>query len=159
MLAPLRVSAAACTAAVMILAVSAGGLSRPDSLIERSFAEAFSTQRGAGGRVAAPEPVRFDPAHLHLSRLPASTAGPALNLGDRITVAGRNGTTSGYEVIEVRPLAGDAAGEKQSDGARLLLVTAVSTGPAPAQTIRLVIDAGDRTMPAGTAVGARPHAL
>lgn len=163
MVSPLRVSAVACAAAVLAFAVSSGGLSRPDGMIERSFAQAFGTRGGEGGPAPGPavhrhEPTRLDPAHLHLSRLPATTLGPALALGDRIIVAARNGAEHAYEVVDVRPLAGEALGEAGSDTPPLL-VTARSIGTAPAQTIRLVIDAGERTVPTGAAVGLKPHAL
>lgn len=154
---PLRVSMLACAAAFVGLGVAAAGLSRPEGMIERSYAQAFER-----GELAVAESRRaptpgFDPAHLHLSRLPAGgVAGPALAIGDRMTLARRAGGSAAYEVVDVRPLPLAALGEAGNDATRLLLVTAVTSGQMPTETIRFIVDAD---APAGTPTPVRPRAL
>ncbi len=146
-----RISTLACIAAAAVLATTAFGLSRPDGLIERSYAEAFE---GLGERNASPA---FDPAHLHLSSLPASTGlGTALAVGDRISLAQRAGGNSSYEIIDIRPMPGVIRSSAEASSPRLMLVTAISSGQLPLQTIRFIVDAD---APAASIPGAKPHAL
>lgn len=160
---PLRVATLACIASVSALAVAGWELARPEALIERSYAEAFDRLddgRAAAGAVArsVAGAAAFDPAHVHLSRMPAATPiGPVLAVGDRITLAQREGGVAAYEVIDVRPLSAKALGAEDAGLPRLLLVTAVTSGRAPAQTMRFIVDAD---APASAAMPAfKPHAL
>lgn len=144
----LRISAAAVATTLAAFAAIWSAMDRPEAMIERSFADAF--ERLEAPRTAAAlhrGPASFDPAHLHLSRLPASA--PGLTLGDRMTIAGRSGSETSFEVVEISPL--------PAAGVNLTLVTAVSVGPAPAHTIRFVMEAGAE--PAITRPPAKPHTL
>jgi hypothetical protein len=147
----LRISTAALAAAALGIGGIWAAMDRPDALIERSFAGAFDRlESTAPARAAVP---LFDPAHLHLSRLPASSPMAApVALGDRMTIAGRGGAATTYEVIELRPL---PAGSGTEAGDRLLMVTATTIGQAPVQTIRFIVEAGN----APAVVPAKPHAL
>ena len=157
MRAPLRVSALACLASLAGLAAISSGLSRPDRLIERSYADAFDRLGEARGAAPAVATAAFDPAHLHLSRLPATAPiGPSLAVGDRITLAQRAGGNASYEVIEVKPLPGVSLGESGPALPSLLVVTAVTSGQIPARTIRFIIDA-DGAVPRETPL--KPRAL
>ena len=162
MLAPLRVSALACAASLAALSAVAFGLSGSEPMIERSYAGAFDRLEQARSATASRLPPAFNPAHLHLSRFPMTNPlGPALAVGDQITLAQRAGGSAAYEVIEVRPMSADpiggSAGAAPGAGlARLLMVTAVTTGSMPAQTIRLIIDADG---PTDASPVVRPHAL
>lgn len=152
----LRISIAAVAAVAVGMAGIWTAMDRPDALIERSFAGAFDRLESAPP--PRTETPLFDPAQLHLSRLEASSPmSSPLALGDRMTIAGRAGSLATYEVIELRPLRqGTGSGASHADE-RMLLVTAVSVGQAPAQTIRFVVEASsttDRISPP-----ARPHAL
>ena len=149
--ASLRVSAAAFAATLAALGAVWAAMDRPDSLIERSFADAFERLEAPRAASLGTAAGTFDPAHLHLSRLPAAAAAsPALTVGDRMTIADRTGGSIAYEVIEVRPLAGDRV-------PGMTLVTAVSVGQTPARTMRFIVDADGE----GDAVRAnlKPHAL
>lgn len=147
----LRISTAALATAALGIGGIWAAMDRPDALIERSFASAFDRlESTAPSRAASPG---FDPAHLHLSRLPASSPMPApLALGDRMTIAGRGGVATTYEVIELRPL---PAGASAAAEERMLMVTAVTIGQAPVQTIRFIVEAGN----APAVLPAKPHAL
>ena len=148
MRAPLRISALACLASLAGLAAISSSLSQPDRLIERSYADAFDRMGDARGASPAVATAAFDPAHVHLSRLPATaTVGPALAVGDRITLAQRSGGNASYEVIEVKPLPGVSLGESGPALPSLLLVTAVTSGQMPAQTMRFIIDADGGAKP------------
>jgi hypothetical protein len=158
MSAPFRTSMAACFAAVAALSVGAVGFSRPDGLIERSFAQGFGSNLDPLTAASRPLlPASFDPAHLHLSSLPASgMAGPSVAVGDKITLAQRQGGSVAYEVVEVRPLPlGDAYTSGSADVSRPMLVTAIASGFSPTQTIRFIVDAA--SPPQGTS--SRPRAL
>ncbi len=149
-----RMSLAACLAAVAALSLGAFGLSRPDGLIERSFADAFGSADSPQHRVAVD--TAFDPSHLHLSSLPAfGMASPAMAIGDRITLAQRHGGAVAYEVVEIRPLPGNGGGDGATDQSRLMLVTAISTGQLPARSIRFVVDAAT----SGQGTASKPRTL
>lgn len=156
MLAPLRVSMLACAACASGLALVWLGLSRPESLIERSYSTAFDRQEAPRQHTHRTNAAAFDPAHLHLSQLPGlSPLGPSLAVGDRITLAQRAGEAVSFEVIDVRPLAATADGVA-GDAPRLLIVTAVAAGTLPVQTLRFVIEPRASNNPA---VSVQPHAL
>jgi hypothetical protein len=156
---PLRTSLTACFAAASVLAVGALAFSRTDGMIERSFAQGFGENGGAmpTARSRLSLPGAFDPAHLHLSSLPAvGASGTPVAVGDTITLAQRQGGAVAYEVVEVRPL---TPHESQDGGSGeltgLMLVTAIASGQHPAQTVRFVVDG-----PAPARVApARPRAL
>ncbi len=149
--ASLRVSAAAFTATLAALGAVWAVMDRPDALIERSFADAFERLEAPRADSIGLAAAKFDPTHVHLSRLPAAApAGPALAVGNRMTIADRNGGSIAYEVIEVRALAGDRAPV-------MTMVTVVSVGLTPARTMRFIVDADSE----GDVVRAtlKPHAL
>lgn len=154
MTAPFRVSVIACTASALALSLAVFGNPGSDDLVERSVAGAIDRAETSGGQVAPAR--RLDPAHIHLSSLPAGLApGTAVTVGDRITLAQRDGAAATFEVVEVRPIAA-LPGSEAGGGRDLILVTAVSAaGLMPAQTIRFVFD-GDAKSPPPPA---RPHAL
>jgi hypothetical protein len=158
MSAPFRTSLAACLAAVAVFSIGAVGFSRPDGLIERSFAQGFGSTGATLTAAKRPTlPASFDPAHLHLSSLPASgMAGPSVAVGDRITLAQRQGGAVAYEVVEVRPLSlGHTQTEGSAEVSRLMLVTAVASDQNPTRTIRFIVDSASTSQ--GTAP--RPRAL
>lgn len=156
MFGPLRVSIACCVSGLAVLGAVAASLSRPEAMIERSYTAAFDAIEGetAGPRAAL---VRgFDSAHLHLSRLPAAVENaPPLKPGDRITLQ-RSGALVTFEVLDVRPLPAVTLAEAGTALPPMLVVTATSTDQLPVQTVRLMIEAGQR--PHETAAP-KPHAL
>jgi hypothetical protein len=164
MIAPLRVSVLASVATLAALAVGGGSLLRSEGMIERTYTGAFDQMEQERGMrpVAASSRTSFDPAHVHLSHLPAAAAlGPSVAIGDRITLAQRAGGVASYEVIDVRPLPRASltdrlGGDGNGKDARLLLVTAATSGQLPTQTVRFIIDAD---APARPAPATRPHAL
>ena len=146
MRAPLRVAALACLTSLAGLAAISNGLSQPDRMIERSYAEAFDRLEQTRGTNSGIASGAFDPAYLHLSRLPATAPiGPSLAVGDRITLAQRTGGTANYEIIDVKPLPGVSLGESGPALPSLMMVTAVTSGQLPGQTIRFIIDADGPT--------------
>lgn len=158
---PLRVSVLACVASLTGLAVAAYGLTRPDDMIARSYTDAFGGTEPAGwptAAVAGAGSASFDPAQVLLSSLPAvRPAGPVLGIGDRVTLAQRDGGAADYEVTDVRPLPAADLGAPGAKLPRLTMVTAVSIGGRlPVQTIRFLIDADAPTAPP---VPAKQHAL
>lgn len=154
--APLRVSVIACALSAAVLGAAGLGLSQSESVIERSYVQAFD-RIDAGGQVAALRNGGFDPAHVRLSNLPASAAfGPKLAVGDRITLAQAEGGATTYEVIEVTPLALQPPVARGLEPSRMKLVTAVTSGQLPVRTVRFLIDAE----PQGSATPIeRPHSL
>lgn len=154
--APLRVSSLACLVSAAALGwVALGGLGG-DGLVERSVADAMDHAEVQGA--SANTPVRsFDPAHIRLSSLPSGHAfGNPVAVGDRITLAQRDGGTATYEVVEVRPLSAQALGAEAHSGPNLMLVTATTgAGRVPAQTIRFIFDGEAKSVPAVP----KPHAL
>ena len=149
--ASLRVSAAAFATTLAALGAVWAAMDRPDALIERSFADAFERLEAPRAALIGLAAAKFDPAHLHFSRLPAATlAGPVLAVGNRMTIADRAGGSVAYEVIEVRALAGDRV-------PGMTMVTAVSVGQTPARTMRFIVDAdGEGDVARATL---KPHAL
>jgi hypothetical protein len=138
----IRVTMVACLSTAVVASFTTLGLSRPDAMIERSFARGFDSM-GTGDRQFAPAMgAVFDPAHLHLSRLPSVGAlNSNLQVGDRITVALREGGTAAYEMVEIRPLGvGEGTSGPGGEISRLSVATAISVGQLPARTIRLLID-------------------
>lgn len=151
----LRISAAALTVATVGLAGIWTGTDRSEGIIERSFASAFDRLEAASHPPTA-RPA-FDPAHLHLSRLPAASAmASPLARGDRMTITGRSGSLTTYEVVELRPLPAGTGGAADADE-RMVMVTAVTVGQVPAQTIRFIVEAG--SAPERVPAPAKPHAL
>jgi hypothetical protein len=152
----LRITAAALVATAAALTGLWTAAERPDRLIERAFADAFD-------RLEAPHAARaerplFDPAHLHLSRLPAAPARVApIAIGDRMTIAGRAGGSTTYEVVAMQPLPPVPGTDSPTAALALVMVTAVAVGEVPAETMRFVVETGPATqaVPALT----RPHAL
>ena len=142
---------------LLALAATAGSiaavslaLSRPEALIDRSLNAALSrvAPAGTGARTAAMRSDEVEAGLLKLSSTGATAGVPAdigqtLAVGDRITIAAKDGARRTLEVAEVRPLADTA--HTGADGARgLLLVTCNVLGGEPGQVVRFVIeDAGD----------------
>lgn len=145
----------ACLASATALGIVAFGNFGEEGMIERSVADAID--RTARDRGTSPAPQVFDPAHVRLSSLPIGPAiGAHVSVGDRITLAQREGGAATYEVVEVRPLAPKSIGAGAESVPNLMLVTAVTTaGRIPAQTIRFIFD-GDAKTPAAPE---KPHAL
>ena len=147
MSAPFRMLAISGAATVVAVAAVVIGAVGTGPRIERSYAEAFERLDEAQATAIARSAGRLDPAHLHLSRLPAvASAAPALAVGDRITLAAREGGVVNYEVIEVRALPGAIAGaalqmSPADPASRLMLVTAVSSDTTKARTVRFIVDA------------------
>lgn len=153
--APLRVSALACLASLSALGLVAFGTGAGEGLVERSVADAIDRMELRGAAAAVTR--GFDPSHIHLTNLSTGPGpGSAVAVGDRMTLAQRDGGSATYEVVEVRPLARQAVGAGADDGPKLMLVTAVATaGRMPAQTIRFIFDGDAKD---ATAFG-KPHAL
>jgi hypothetical protein len=141
---------------LLALAATAGSiaavsfaLSRPEALIDRSLNAALS-RMGGGSAVTASRPS--DGAETGLLRLSSTRAadgpagfGQALAVGDRITIAAKDGARRMLEVAEVRPLAETGAAQAGGADGTLLLVTCNVLGGAPGEVVRFVIeDAGDR---------------
>lgn len=157
MLPSFRISATACLVATAALALAVGGLSRSDSVIEKSYAQAFGGPGGPRAEASAGPSIGsgFNPDHLRLSSLPGNAAlGPKIGIGDRITLGQADGVALSYEVIEVKSL-----GLRDGvDGGlpHLKMVTAVAVDQSPARTIRFLIEAE----PQGTTTAAlKPHVL
>lgn len=159
MLTPLRISLAACAASVASLTAVSVGMSRPDGMIERSYAQGFDRLDSGRQIERHLSPIgasTYDPTHLQLSRF-AGSAGPKLAIGDRITLNNQSGGAAAYEVVEVRPLPSELTGEGHDARPKLLLVTALRTGGGrPAEAIRLVVDAD---APAPSVSTGTPHSL
>jgi len=154
MVAPLRMSAIACAAAVTALGIWAGELANPDGLIERSLDDAFSRQPPVAREAAPATATRLDPSLLHLSRLPAAPSAPSLALGDRITLTAHSGAAVAYEIVEVRALPSSAATDTGRD---FVVITAVTTDHSPQETIRFIVEAGGQSGDSSPA--AKPRAL
>jgi hypothetical protein len=160
MLAPFHVSLLACAMSLTFLGISAYSLSQPEGMIERSYAGAF----GGAEPVRAPQAMTtgdaspaLDLSKVHLSSHQTATGVAAsLGLGDRITLAQREGGIAEYEVIEVRPLLASDAGSPGVGLPHLMMVTAVTTGGRlPVQTIRFLVE----PIQAEALAPAKPRAL
>lgn len=153
--APLRVSTTACALSAAALIVAGWGLSHSESIVERAYSQAFD-RIDAGKHHAVRVESGFDPAHLRLSSLSATSAfGPKIAVGDRITLSQAEGSAVTYEVVDVTPLALQQPVARGFDQSRMKLVTAVTSGQIPLRTVRFLIDAE----PQGGATIERPHAL
>ena len=184
MTSPYRLPTLSLAATALALTGLAAGSTGFGVAIESTYAEAFErieatrplpADRSSGhatGRtsdgVTDRRAAGLNPAHIHLSRLPVAEAKrPAFAVGDRMTLAAREGGNRTFDVVEVRPLTGElgsgsdgATALSSSPSARLFLVTAVSTDDLRTRTVRFIIDADGPAdqLPVQDAP-ARPHAL
>ncbi len=135
------------------LAIAAGvGVLRSDLLLNRGFGNALDASRpGLSFDTALPKaPVqgaRVGDEGYWLTRADVESPTPfakPLAVGDRITIAGREGRERHLEVVDLKAVGGSAARVLRTGAMRLLLVTCRVTGegadPADAP-VRFIIEA------------------
>ena len=133
--------------------VAAGvGLLRSDLLLNRGFGKALQASRPglSFDTAAAPAPSQ-GPAvgdeGYWLTRAEVESPAPfakPLAVGDRITIAGRDGRERRLEVVDLKAVGGNAARYLRSGAMRLLLVTCRVTGEGVEQVdapVRFIIEA------------------
>jgi hypothetical protein len=144
---------------LLALAATAGSiaavsvtLSRPEALIDRSLNAALS-RMGGGSAVTASR--LSDGAETGLLKLSSTGSvdgpaglGQALAVGDRITIAAKDGARRTLEVADVRPLAETGGAQAEGADGNLLLVTCNVLGGAPGEVVRFVIEDGRHHAPA-----------
>jgi hypothetical protein len=141
----------ALTALTVALAAGAGVLGS-DALLNRGFGHALEASRpslsfDATGPSVPAQGTTVGDEGFWLTRAemqsPAPFAKP-LAIGDRITIAGRDGRERHLEVVDMKTLGGDAARSLRSAGIRLMLVTCRVTGEGADRTeapVRFMVEA------------------
>jgi len=137
--------------AVAVVGVGVGVL-RSDLLLDRGFGNALQAKRpglsfdGAATKTQDHAAAVGDEGYW-LTRSEVESPTPfakQLAVGDRISIAGRDGRERQLEVVDLKAIGGNAARPLRTGGMRLLLVTcrvtseAVDRGDAP---VRFVIEA------------------
>src|SRR5689334_20114822 len=120
------------------LAVAAGaGVLRSDLLLNRGFGNALEASRPSlsfePAATKAPAQAPVGDEGYWLTRAEVESPAPfakALAVGDRITIAGREGRERQLEVVDLKAVGGNAARTLRTGGMRLLLVTCRVTGEA-----------------------------
>ncbi len=145
MMSAYRVPAAAAVVIIVSMAAFATMLSRPEGAIGKSFAKAFDIE------TAQPQDevrlTTLEAAPLHLSgaeeaqdiELTTAVWRPTVALGDRISIANRDGGTRTFEIVAIKAL--EMKENSKAGAPKLLLVKAVSADRLPTSTLRFVIEA------------------
>jgi hypothetical protein len=136
------------------VAVAAGaGVLRSDLLLNRGFGNALEASRPglSFDKVKAKEPAHGATAvgdeGYWLTRAEVESPTPfakPLAVGDRITIAGRDGRERQLEVVDLKAVGGNAARTLRTGGMRLLLVTCRVTGEGADRAdapVRFIIEA------------------
>jgi hypothetical protein len=151
----------------IVVAVAAGAVVlHTDLLLNRGFGNALGTPRPglSFDTVTAKEPARgaaVGDEGYWLTRAEVESPAPfakPLAVGDRITIAGRDGRERQLEVVDLKAVGGNAAQARRSGAMRLLLVTCRVTGEAAERAdapVRFIIEAE----PAAPALPAPAKAL
>lgn len=144
----MRIPLLALAATIGSLAALSAVLSRPEALIDRSIAAALARKAPLGQARHAAVTAPDDDGLLRLSSAGEALEGPfglsrSLAVGDRITIAGRDGERRTLEVAEVQAFAGPSQPAASGAQAALMLVTCKVLGGEPGAVVRFVIeDAG-----------------
>ncbi|MBO0742876.1 MAG: hypothetical protein J2P51_15805 [Hyphomicrobiaceae bacterium] len=138
---------------IAIAAVGAGvGVLRSDLLLNRGFGNALEAPRpglsfdGATAK-AQDHAAAVGDEGFWLTRSEVESPAPfakQLAVGDRISIAGRDGRQRQLEVVDLKAIGGNAARPLRSGGMRLLLVTCRVTGEGADRAdapVRFVIEA------------------
>lgn len=125
-----------------------------DSLLERSFAEAFSANgprvsarhvSAAGDLIVSTDRTRDE---LMLTHLPAKTSHVPARVGERLTLVPEGGQSAEFEVVAVTDISGALAPAAATpSGSRLAMITyrevpapdAKGSGRAP-RIVRMIVD-------------------
>jgi hypothetical protein len=141
------------------VAVAAGvGVLRSDLLLNRGFGNALQASRlGLSfDAVAAKTPPQGSPVGdegYWLTRAEVESPAPfakPLTVGDRITIAGRDGRERQLEVVDLKAVGGNAARLLRTGAMRLLLVTCRVTGEGTDAPVRFIIEAEPVSRPLPT---------
>ncbi len=147
----------------LALALAAGaGLARTDLFVGPGFGKALEKPRAglsfdsAATRARAEATAAGDEGYW-LTRAEVESPGPfakPVAIGDRITIAGRDGGERQLEVVDLKAIGGNLV-RTGTDHVRLLLVTCRVVGPAGGQPaeraeapVRFIVEAGPQPMPA-----------
>ena len=143
----------AIVAAGIVVAVAAGaGVLRSDLLLNRGFGHALEASRpglsfDAPTTKAPVQGARVGDEGYWLTRAEVESPAPfakSLAVGDRITIAPRDGRERQLEVVDLKALGDNAARALRSGAMRLLLVTCRVTGEGADRTdtpVRFIIEA------------------
>ena len=157
----------AIVAAGFALAVATGvGVLRSDLLLNRGFGNALEASRpglsfDTAATKAPAQGVTVGDEGYWLTRAEVESPTPfakPLAVGDRITIAGRDGRERQLEVVDLKAVGGNAARALRSGAMRLLLVTCRVTGEGADRAdapVRFIIEAE----PAAPALPAPAKAL
>jgi hypothetical protein len=139
------------------VAVAAGaGVLRSDLLLNRGFGHALEASRPSlsfdtAATKAPAQGATVGDEGYWLTRAEVESPTPfakALTVGDRITIASREGRERQLEVVDLKAVGGNAARTLRTGGMRLLLVTCRVTGEGADQAaapVRFIIEAETAT--------------
>jgi len=140
-------------AGIAMAVVGAGvGVLRSDLLLDRGFGNALQATRPGLSFDAAAARSQDHAAAVGdegywLTRSEVESPAPfakQLAVGDRISIAGRDGRERQLEVVDLKAIGGNAVRPLRAGGMRLLLVTCRVTGEVPDRAdapVRFVIEA------------------
>jgi hypothetical protein len=132
------------------VAVAAGvGVLRSDLLLNRGFGNALQASRpglsfDAVATKAPPQGTQVGDEGYWLTRAEVESPAPfakPLAVGDRITIAGRDGRERQLEVVDLKAVGGNAARLLRTGAMRLLLVTCRVNGEGADAPVRFIIEA------------------
>jgi hypothetical protein len=139
-------------AGIAMAVVGAGaGVLRSDLLLNRGFGNALEATRPGlsfdGATAKAQDHAAVGDEGYWLTRSEVESPAPfakQLAVGDRISIAGRDGRERQLEVVDLKAIGGNAVRPLRTGGMRLLLVTCRVTGEASDRAdapVRFVIEA------------------
>jgi hypothetical protein len=141
-----RVPALAMTATAGTLCLITIALSQPEAVLDWSFEAGLAAASRPGERVAATPRNLADSPHFWLSKSePNQALGSAqpVRLGDRITIASREGEHNVLEVIDIRNLDDDITHAEAAATPRLVMVSCKTLGADGDRVVRFIVEAGE----------------
>ena len=133
-------------AGVAAAVAAAAAVLHTDLMLSRGFGNALDASRpGLSFETAAGKPsAQVGDEGYWLTRAEVESPTPfakPLAIGDRITIAGRNGRERQLEVVDLKALGGHHTRASQAMHPRLLLVTCRVTGEGTEAPVRFIIEA------------------
>ena len=138
-------------AGIAVAAVAGAAVLRTDLLLSRGFGNALDASRPGlsfettAGKPSAQAAVGDEGYWLTRAEVESPTPfAKPLGIGDRITIAGRDGRERQLEVVDLKAIGGSSARTGQAAHPRLLLVTcriAGETAAKAAAPVRFIVEA------------------